>query len=74
MILEKLIYMICDEFGFSDVEPDGSEPLSDFINDDDELEELVLSIEGEFEIDFDEEIDLDISIEELVEMIEEAIG
>lgn len=74
MILEKLIYMICDEFGFSDVEPDGSEPLSDFINDDDEFEELVLSIEGEFEIDFDEEIDLDISIEELAEMIEEAIG
>ena len=49
MILEKLISMICEEFGFSEDEVDGSAPLYEFINDDAELEELVLSLESEFE-------------------------
>ena len=39
MILEKLISMICEEFGFSEDEVDGSAPLYEFINDDAELEE-----------------------------------
>ena len=74
MILEKLISMICEEFGFSEDEVDGSAPLYEFINDDAELEELVLSLESEFETEFAEEIDTDISVSELADMIEESIG
>ena len=66
MILEKLISMICEEFG--------SAPLYEFINDDAELEELVLSLESEFETEFAEEIDTGISVSELADMIEESIG
>ena len=40
MILEKLISMICEEFGFSEDEVDGSAPLYEFINDDAELRSL----------------------------------
>lgn len=74
MILEKLISMICEEFGFNEGEIDGSEPLYEFINDDTELEELVLSLESEFETEFAEEIDTGISVSELADMIEESIG
>lgn len=72
MILEKLIYMICEEFGFSENELDSSSYLYEFIEDDGELEELVFAIESEFEIELENGLDTEMTIEELADMIEEA--
>lgn len=72
MILEKLIYMICEEFGFSENSLDSSSYLYEFIEDEDELEELVFAIESEFEIELRDGLDTEMTIEELADMIEEA--
>lgn len=72
MILEKLIYMICEEFGFTENELDSASYLYDFIEDDGELEELIFAIESEFEIELENGLDTEMTIEELADMIEEA--
>ena len=74
MILEKLISIICDEFGADEEEINEDTLIEDIIDDELDTEDLVLTLEREFGVEFGSEISGDISIAELADMIEETVA
>ena len=53
MILEKLMALICDEFGLDESDVDEDTLLDEFVGDEFEMQELVDAIENEFEVRLD---------------------
>lgn len=72
MILEKLLALICDEFGMESSDVDENTLLESIVSDEFELQELMSSIEAEFEITFDDTPADDWSIEDLAQAISSA--
>ena len=71
MILEKLMALICDEFGLDESDVDEDTLLDEFVGDEFEMQELVDAIESEFEIKLGSTPADDWSIKELAEAISE---
>lgn len=69
MILEKLIELICDELGYAENEVDENTLISDLVDDELDIDELVQALESEFDVELAGEISGDISVSELAEMI-----
>ena len=72
MVLEKLIALICDEFGLDESEIDEDTLLEGIVSDEFEMQELVSAIESEFEIELGVEPGDEWSIGELAEAVSEA--
>ncbi len=72
MLLEKLISVICDELGVDENDINEDTLLEELVGDELETEDLVITLEREFGVEFGSELSGDISIAELAEMIEEA--
>ncbi|MBO4341558.1 MAG: acyl carrier protein, partial [Clostridia bacterium] len=53
MILEKLLALICDEFGLDSSDVNEDTTLESIASDEFELQELIGSVESEFEIELD---------------------
>ncbi len=72
MLLEKLISVICDELGVDENDINEDTLLEELVGDELETEDLVITLEREFGVEFGSELSGDISIAELAEMIETA--
>lgn len=72
MNLERLIALICDEFSLDESEVNGNTLLEGIVSDEFEMQELVSSIESEFEVELEVMPGDDWSIEELADAITEA--
>ena len=70
LMLEKLIELICDELGYAENEVDENTLISDLVDDELDIDELVQTLEGEFDVELAGEISGDISVAELAAMME----
>ena len=69
-MLEKVISLICEEFGYADDLVNADTELSELTEDGIELEEIIRVIEGEFYVDLSEEISGDMTVAQVAEMLE----
>ncbi len=69
MIINRLLELICDEFGIERSDIDKNSLLETLVSDDYEMQQLMESIEEEFEVEADFEPAEDWSIEDLADHI-----
>lgn len=69
-MVEKVISLICEEFGYEDDVINGNTELSELTGDGADLEEIIRVIEGEFYVDLSEEISGDMTVAQVAEMLE----
>ena len=74
MILEKLLALLSEAYGYEEVELEESTVLEDLAGDTMELEDLILAIEGEFEVDLSDEDCGTLTLAELADCIEDALS
>lgn len=69
-MLDKLIYFICEELDFDESNINGETLLGELVGDELEINELLQTVENEFDVQLGDEIDGDCSLSRLAEMIE----
>lgn len=69
-MVEKVISLICEEFGYGEDAINENTELSELTEDGMELEEIIRIIEGEFYVDLSEEISGDMTVAQVAEMLE----
>ena len=69
-MIEKIISLICEEFGFEEDAVSGGTSLAEITEEGIELEEIIRVIEGEFYVDLSEEISGDMTVAQVAEMLE----
>ena len=72
MILERLIALICDEFGLSESDINEDTIIESIVNDEFEMQELMNAVNDEFEIEADFLPAEDWLISDLADAISEA--
>jgi len=72
VILEKLLALICDEFGLDSSDVNEGTTLESIASDEFELQELIGSVESEFEIELDIEPADDWTIGDLAKAVSDA--
>lgn len=73
VILEKLISLICEEFGFDEDEIQKETGLEELAADELEIEEFVQTLESEFDVEIGE-LYGEMTVGELAEMIEDCLN
>ena len=69
-MIEKVISLICEEFGYDDDAVTESTELNELIEDGVELDEIIRAIEGEFYVDLSEELSGDVTVGQVAGMLE----
>lgn len=69
-MIEKVISLICEEFGFEEDAVNGGTSLAELAEDGIELEEIIRVVEGEFYVDLSEEISGEMTVAQVAEMLE----
>lgn len=69
-MVEKVISLICEEFGYEEDAISGSTELAELTEDGADLDEIIRIIEGEFYVDLSEEISGDTTVAQVAEMLE----
>lgn len=69
-MVEKVISLICDEFGYDESAITESTQLGDLVDEGIGLEEIIHAVEGEFYVDLSEDISSDMTIAAVAEMLE----
>ena len=69
-MLEKVISLICEEFGYEEDAVNGNTMLAELTEEGAELDEIIRLIEGEFYVDLSEEISGDMTVAQVAEMLE----
>ena len=69
-MIEKVISLICEEFGYDDDAVTESTELNELVEDGVELDEIVRAIEGEFYVDLSEELSGDMTVGQVAGMLE----
>ena len=69
-MVEKVISLICEEFGYDESAITENTQLSDLTEDGVALEEIIHAVEGEFYVDLSEDISSDMTIAAVAEMLE----
>ena len=69
-MIEKVISLICEEFGYDDDAVTESTELNELVEDGVELDEIIRAIEGEFYVDLSEELSGDVTVGQVAGMLE----
>ena len=69
-MIEKVISLICEEFGYDDGAVTESTELNELVDDGVELDEIIRVVEGEFYVDLSEEISGDVTLGQVAAMLE----
>lgn len=69
-MIEKVISLICEEFGYDDGVVTESTKLDEIVEDGIELDEIIRAIEGEFYVDLSEELSGDVTVGQVAGMLE----
>lgn len=69
-MIEKVISLICEEFGYDDDAVTESTELNELVEDGIELDEIIRIIEGEFYVDLSEELSGDVTVGQVAGMLE----
>ena len=69
-MIEKVISLICEEFGYDDGAVTESTKLDEIVEDGVELDEIIRAIEGEFYVDLSEELSGDVTVGQVAGMLE----
>ena len=69
-VIEKVISLICEEFGYDDDAVTESTELNELVDDGVELDEIIRAVEGEFYVDLSEELSGDVTLGQVAAMLE----
>ncbi len=69
-MVEKIISLICEEFGYDEDAVSEETVLSDITEEGVSLDEIINIIEGEFYVDLSDEISGDMTVAQIAEMLE----
>ncbi|MBR4858941.1 MAG: hypothetical protein IKU08_07125 [Clostridia bacterium] len=69
-MIEKVISLICEEFGYDDGAVTESTELNELVDDGIELDEIIRAVEGEFYVDLSEELSGDVTLGQVAAMLE----
>ena len=69
-MIEKVISLICEEFGYDDGAVTESTRLNELVEDGVEFDEIIRAIEGEFYVDLSEELGGDETLGQVAAMLE----
>lgn len=69
-MIEKVISLICEEFGYDDDAVTESTELNELVDDGVELDEIIRAVEGEFYVDLSEELSGDVTLGQVAAMLE----
>ena len=69
-MIEKVISLICEEFGYDEDAISGNTELRELTEDGADLDEIIRAVEGEFYVDLSEEISGDMTVAQVAEMLE----
>lgn len=69
-MVEKVISLLCEEFGYEDGAITENTELNELVDEGVELEEIIHAVEGEFYVDLSEELSGDMTVGQVAEMLE----